>query len=79
MPQNLSSQSPIQPLSIGNVVSTGVRIYRSHLKSYLGLAVQASLWVMLPLVLLVPVSVFPVYFQANPLVGLALIAIALVL
>ncbi|MBD1936377.1 hypothetical protein [Microcoleus sp. FACHB-68] len=79
MSKNLSPQSPIQPLSIGNVVSAGVRIYRSHLKSYLGLALQGSLWVMLPLVLLALVSVFPAYFQANPLATLVLVAIGLVL
>ncbi|MBW4679647.1 MAG: DUF4407 domain-containing protein [Microcoleus vaginatus WJT46-NPBG5] len=79
MSKNISPQSPIQPLSIGNVVSAGVRIYRSHLKSYLWLALQASLWVMLPLVLLAPVSGFPVYFQANPFAMLALVIAALAL
>lgn len=79
MPQNLSPQNPIQPLSIGNVVSAGVRIYRSHLKSYLGLAIQGSLWFMLPFLLLIPFTIFSIYFQANPLVRLALISIFFVL
>ena len=48
MSQNFSSTSPLQPLSIGNVVSAGLRLYRSHLKSYFGLALKASLWVLIP-------------------------------
>jgi len=49
MSQNFSSPSPIQPLSIGNVVTAGVRLYRSNLKTYLRLASQAYLWVLLPI------------------------------
>lgn len=41
-PQNL------QPLSVGNVVSAGVRLYRSHFKTYFDLAVTASLWSLVP-------------------------------
>jgi hypothetical protein len=43
MPASQSSPNPIQPLSVGNVVSAGFRLYRSHLKLYLGLAFQAYL------------------------------------
>jgi hypothetical protein len=46
---NQSSPSPIQPLSLGNVVSAGIRLYRSHLKSYLKLAFNAYLWVFVPI------------------------------
>ncbi|MGI2902122.1 DUF975 domain-containing protein [Tolypothrix sp. VBCCA 56010] len=45
---NQSSPSPIQPLSLGNVVSAGIRLYRSHLKSYLKLAFNAYLWIFIP-------------------------------
>ncbi|MCT7950652.1 hypothetical protein NG798_12695 [Ancylothrix sp. C2] len=44
----LNPQSPSQPLSIGNVVSTGVRLYRSHLKDYLKLSAIANLWGLAP-------------------------------
>lgn len=48
MTYNLSSPSPIQPLSIGNVVTAGLRLYRSHLKSYFQLALKAYLWILVP-------------------------------
>jgi hypothetical protein len=38
----------MQPLSVGNVVTAGLRIYRSHFKSYFQLAVKAYLWVLVP-------------------------------
>ncbi len=40
--------SPLQALSIGNVVSAGIRLYRSHFKQYLGLTLQAFLWFFIP-------------------------------
>ncbi len=46
---NLSPASPISPLSVGNVVSAGVRIYRSHLKQYFKLSIRASLWSIVPI------------------------------
>jgi hypothetical protein len=36
-------------LSVGNVVSASLRIYRDHFKSYFGLALVASLWVLVPI------------------------------
>ena len=48
MSLNLGSPSPIQPLSLGNVVSAGMRLYRSHLKSYLKLAFNAYVWIFVP-------------------------------
>ena len=38
----------LQPLSIGNVVSAGIRLYRSHFKQYLGLTLQSFLWFLIP-------------------------------
>jgi uncharacterized membrane protein YhdT len=49
MSLNHGSPSPIQPLSLGNVVSAGLRLYRSHLKSYLKLAFNAYLWIFVPI------------------------------
>jgi hypothetical protein len=45
---NLSPGSPIQPLSVGDVVSAGVRIYRSNLKRYLILVLRSYLWIFVP-------------------------------
>ncbi|MBN3924277.1 hypothetical protein [Nostoc sp. NMS4] len=48
MSENFGSSGQIQPLSIGNVVSAAVRLYRSHLKTYLNLAAIAHLWILVP-------------------------------
>ncbi|MUG95232.1 DUF975 family protein [Scytonema sp. UIC 10036] len=48
MSHNPGSPSPIQPLSLGNVVSAGLKLYSSHLKSYLKLASVAYLWIFVP-------------------------------
>lgn len=48
MSYNLGSPSPIQPLSLGNVVSAGLRLYRSHLKDYFLLALEAYVWLFVP-------------------------------
>jgi hypothetical protein len=49
MPKNLSSSGQTGPLSVGNVVSASLRIYRDHFKSYFGLALVASLWLLVPI------------------------------
>lgn len=49
MSQNLNPGSPIAPLNIGNVVSAGVRLYSSNLRTYLKLALFAHLWVLVPI------------------------------
>src|SRR5688500_17739514 len=54
MSMNPSSRQPIQPLSVGNAVSTGLRLYRSHLKPYFSVAVFATLWIILPFLLIIP-------------------------
>jgi len=43
-----SSSSSMQPLSVGNVVTAGIRIYRSHLKDYFLLALRAYAWLLVP-------------------------------
>ncbi|BAZ17810.1 hypothetical protein NIES4071_96900 [Calothrix sp. NIES-4071] len=45
---NQGSSPPIQPLSIGNVVTAGLRLYGSHLKSYLKLGFIAYAWILVP-------------------------------
>jgi len=49
MPKNLSSSGQTGPLSVGNVVSASLRIYRDHFKLYFGLALVASLWLLVPI------------------------------
>ncbi|MBD2457164.1 DUF975 domain-containing protein [Nostoc sp. FACHB-87] len=49
MSGNIGSPSPIQPLSVGNVVSAGIRLYRSHLKDYFLLALKAYVWILVPI------------------------------
>ncbi len=49
----------LRPLSVGNVVSAGLRLYRDHFKQYFSLSLTANLWLfaaifgLLPIVLLV--------------------------
>jgi hypothetical protein len=54
MSERLSSGNSWRALSAGNAVTAGVKLYRSHLKLYLGLALRATLWSLLPLLALVP-------------------------
>lgn len=46
---NSSSRSSSNLLSVGNVVSAALRIYRDHFKLYWGLAFKAYLWILLPI------------------------------
>lgn len=46
---NLTNPEPIQPLNLGNVVSAGLRLYRSHLKSYLKLSFLGYAWIFVPI------------------------------
>ncbi len=48
MSGDFGSPNPIQPLSVGNVVSAGIRLYRSHLKDYFLLALKAYIWILVP-------------------------------
>jgi len=47
--KNLSYSGQTGPLSVGNVVSASLRIYRDHFKSYFGLAFVANLWLLVPI------------------------------
>lgn len=49
MSGNMGYTSNAEPLSIGNVVSAAVRLYRSHLKNYLKIALFAHLWALVPI------------------------------
>ncbi|MCM1984562.1 DUF975 domain-containing protein [Lyngbya confervoides] len=45
---NSNPSRPFQPLSVGDVVSAGVRLYRTHLTQYLRLSAIAYLWIFVP-------------------------------
>ena len=47
--KNPSPRPATGPLSVGNVVSASLRIYRDHFKLYLGLAFKAFLWAFIPI------------------------------
>lgn len=49
MSSNLGSPNPIQPLNIGDVVTGGFRLYRSHIKDYFFIALKAYAWVIVPI------------------------------
>ncbi|AFY76607.1 MAG: DUF975 domain-containing protein [Hydrococcus sp. C42_A2020_068] len=48
MSESLQPRQPLGALSVGNVVSAGLRIYRDRFKSYYVLALQGSLWSLIP-------------------------------
>ena len=50
MASSSNPQGLVQPLSVGNVVSVGLRLYSSHFKQYMGVALIATLWILLPIV-----------------------------
>ena len=49
MSENFGSPNPIQPLSVGSVVSAGIRLYRSHLQKYFLIALKAYAWLLVPI------------------------------
>lgn len=49
MSKKPSLRQPMGPLSVGNVVSAGLRIYRDRFKLFLGLAIKALLWTLVPI------------------------------
>ena len=48
MHQNPNLRKPTGPITVGNVVSAALVLYRSHLKTYLRLASIAYLWILVP-------------------------------
>ncbi len=79
MSQNPDPRQQIGPLSVGNVVSAGLRLYRDHLKVYFGIACRATLWALLPFVVLIPIPLVLISDQANPAILGLLIPAGLVL
>ncbi|RMF65235.1 MAG: hypothetical protein D6742_13015 [Cyanobacteria bacterium J069] len=52
-----------QPLTIGNAVNVGFRLYGAKLKPYLRLAAMSTLWVLLPIILAIALGVFYISTQ----------------
>ena len=71
------NRAPLRPLSIGNVVSTGLVLYRSNLKTYFFIALQAYLWILLPLLLFGVASGFLLFNRQYPVLLLAIAFITL--
>jgi uncharacterized RDD family membrane protein YckC len=46
----------LQPLSPGNTVNAGIRLYRAHFKEYSGIAITTVLWIAGLLILAVPIA-----------------------
>ncbi|QKD83892.1 DUF975 domain-containing protein [Thermoleptolyngbya sichuanensis A183] len=47
-----------QPLTVGNAVNVGFRLYGAKLKPYLWLATRSTLWVLLPIMLAIALGLF---------------------
>lgn len=45
---NYPAPKSLKPLSVGNVVTAAIQLFRSHFKQYLGLTLKAYLWVLVP-------------------------------
>jgi hypothetical protein len=75
MPRGPNDSAPVQPLSVGNVVSAAFQLYQEHAKEYLQIALYATLWVLLPfLVAIAGVAVF-LGIQNYALLGLLIPAL----
>lgn len=56
----------IAPLSAGNVVSVAFVMYRSHFKTYVGIALRAMMWAAIPFLFLIPPAII---FALNEING----------
>lgn len=65
MAQSASSPSPIQPLSVGDVVTTGFRLYGAQARPFLSIALFATLWILLPFVAAFAIALFFVIVPNN--------------
>lgn len=63
MAQSASSPNPIQPLSVGDVVTTGFRLYGAQAKPFLLISLIATLWVLVPFVVAFAIALFYVVTQ----------------
>ncbi|MBD1868732.1 glycerophosphoryl diester phosphodiesterase membrane domain-containing protein [Cyanobacteria bacterium FACHB-471] len=64
MTANPNPQNLVQPLDVGNVVSAGIQLYRTHFQQYIGISLIATLWALLPFLLIIPIILFYTAVQA---------------
>jgi uncharacterized RDD family membrane protein YckC len=77
MPSPTPYPELLQPLSPGNIVSAGIRLYRAHFKDYSGIAINTVLWITVLLILAAPIAV--IFYMALPQLTATLMMIPLVL
>ncbi len=65
MDSGYSSPGTGQPLSIGNVISAGLRLYSNHFGQYFGVAFFATLWILLPIAVAIGIALFFAAVQSN--------------
>lgn len=58
MTPSFDTQDPIEPMTVGNVVNTGFRLYTTNWKPYLRLATLATLWATIPWLVILPIAIF---------------------
>jgi hypothetical protein len=58
MTQGSGPLNPVQPLTVGNVVSAGFRLYGAKFKDYLTIAFFGTLWILLPFVAAFAIAAF---------------------
>jgi uncharacterized RDD family membrane protein YckC len=77
MPPQLAYPELLQPLSPGNTVNAGIRLYRAHFKEYSQIAINTVLWIVALLILAVPIAF--VLYTVLPPTGATLVMVPLVL
>jgi hypothetical protein len=65
IPAPSGSPSLIELLTVGNVVTAGLQLYRFRLKTYLGIAAIAVLWILLPFLVLIPIVIILINNSGN--------------
>lgn len=63
MTPSFDTPEPIEPMTVGNVVNTGFRLYSTNWKVYLQIAALATLWAIIPWLVLLPLAIF--FFAAQ--------------
>jgi hypothetical protein len=56
------ANTPLQPMTVGNVVSAGLRLYGDRFSTYFPIGVRASLWALIPVLVILPIP-FLIFFQ----------------
>lgn len=73
------SQDSMPTLSVGNVFSAGFRLYRDRFKAYFFISVRATLWIILPFLVIIPIVIFSNFDYLSFSAQVALVALSLIL